>query len=73
MKLLFLKVSENYLGLCINTYYDNDSYFIYVLKMEYVSKINTFGLKMMVKSGLENIFLRSLHAQSLFRKILFTS
>ena len=30
---------------------------VYVLKMEYVSKINIFGLKMMVKSGLEkNIF-----------------
>ena len=26
----------------------------YLLKMEYVSKINIFGLKMMVKSGLEN-------------------
>ena len=30
---------------------------VYVLKMEYVSKINIFGLNMMVKSGLEKIFL----------------
>ena len=29
---------------------------VYVLKMEYVSKINIFGLKIMVKSGLENFF-----------------
>ena len=35
--------------------------------MEYVSKINIFGLKMMVKSGLEKIFLKFLHAQSLFQ------
>ena len=37
---------------------------VYVLKMEYVSKINIFGLKMMVKSGLEKIFLKFLHAHS---------
>ena len=30
--------------------------------MEYVYKINIFGLKMMVKSGLENIFLKFFHA-----------
>ena len=29
---------------------------VYVLKMEYVYKINIFGLKMMMKSGLEKIF-----------------
>ena len=44
----------------------------YVLKMEYVSKIGSakiyrFGLKMMVKSGLEKIFLKFLHAQGLFQ------
>ena len=50
----------------LNTKYDTDSYFVHVLKMEYVSKINVFGLKMMVKSGLEKIFLKFLHAQSLF-------
>ena len=31
---------------------------VYVLKMEYVFKINIFGLKMMVKSGLQKIFLK---------------
>ena len=40
---------------------------VYVLKMEYVSKINIFGLNMMVKSGLEKIFLKFLHAQGLFQ------
>ena len=29
---------------------------VYVLEMEYVSKINIFGRKMMVKSGLEFFF-----------------
>ena len=41
--------------------------------MKYVTKINTFGSKMMMKSGLEKIFLKFLHAQSLFWKIFFTS
>ena len=36
----------------------------YLLKMEYVSKINIFGLKIMVKNGLEKILMKSLHAQS---------
>ena len=30
---------------------------VHVLKMEYVSKINIFGLNMMVKSGLEKLSL----------------
>ena len=34
--------------------------------MEYVSKINIFGLKMMVKSGLEKNILKFLQAQSYF-------
>ena len=59
-----------YSGLTPNV---TDSYLVYVLKMEYVYKINIFGLKMMVKSGLEKIFLKFLHAQSLFQKIFFTS
>ena len=34
-----------------------NSNLVYVPKMEYVHKVNIFGLKMMVKSGLEkNIF-----------------
>ena len=40
---------------------------IYVLKMEYVPKINIFGLNMMVTSGLEKIFLKFLNAQGLFQ------
>ena len=46
---------------------------VYVLKMEYVSEINIFGLKMMVKSGLEKIFLKSLYEQGLFQTPWFTS
>ena len=46
---------------------------VYVLKMEYVSKINVLGLNMMVKSGVEKIFLKFLHAQAIFRLILFIS
>ena len=34
--------------------------------MEYVSKINIFDLKMMVKSGLEKNILKFLHAQNDF-------
>ena len=46
---------------------------VYILKMEYVSKINIFGLKMMMKSGLEKIFLKFLHAQGLFQTSWFIS
>ena len=51
--------------------YATDLYLVYILKKEYVPKTDTYGLKMMVKSGLEKIFLTSLNAQSLFRKIFF--
>ena len=37
--------------------YLTDSYIGFTLKMESVSKNTIFGLKMMVKSGLENLFL----------------
>jgi len=43
---------------------------VYPFKMEYVSKITIFGLKMMVKSGLEKIFLKFLHAQAIFFQII---
>ena len=47
---------------------------VYVLKIEYVPKIDIFGLKMMVKSGLERIFLKFLHVKAIFFKfILLTS
>ena len=50
----------------INTSYLTDSYIIFTLKMESVSKNTIFGLKMMVKSGLEKIFLKFLHAGDYF-------
>ena len=46
----------------LKTSYLTDSYIIFTLKMESVSKNTLFGLKMMVKSGLEFFFLKSLHA-----------
>ena len=46
--------------------YLTDSYIVYTLKMESVSKVTIFGLKMMVKSGLEKIFLKFLHAGDYF-------
>ena len=45
----------------LNTSYLTDSYIVFTLKMESVSKNFIFGLKMMVKSGLEKIFLKFLH------------
>ena len=50
-----------------NKQYMRNPDMVYVLKMEYVSKINIFGLKLMVKSGLEKIFLKFLHAQDPFQ------
>ena len=52
-----------YSGLTPNV---TDSYLVYVLKMEYVYKINIFGLKMMVKSGLGKIFLKFLPEEAVF-------
>ena len=45
----------------INTSYLTDSYIGFTLKIESVSKNTFFGLKMMVKSGLEKNILKSLH------------
>ena len=50
----------------INTSYLTDSDIIFTLKMESVSKNTIFGLKMMVKSGLEKIFFKFLHAGDYF-------
>ena len=50
----------------LNSSYLTDSYIVFTLKMESVSKITIFGLKMMVKSGLEKIFLKFLHAEAIF-------
>ena len=49
-----------------NTSYLTDSNIIFTLKMESVSKITIFGLKMMMKSGLDKIFLKFLHAVTIF-------
>ena len=46
---------------------------VYILKVEYVYKINVFGQKMMMKSGLEKIFSKFLHVQSLFQTVFFTT
>ena len=53
------------------TQYMRNPDMVYVVKMEYVSKINIFGLKIMGKSGLEKTFMKFLHSQSLVRKIFF--
>ena len=45
----------------LNTSYLTDSYIGFTRKMESVSKNTIFGLKMMVKSGLEKSILKSLH------------
>ena len=47
----------------LNTSYLTESYIVFTLKMESLSKNTIFGLKMMVKSGLEKIFLIFLHAE----------
>ena len=43
---------------CTNNKYVTDSYFVYLLKMEYASKINIFDLKMMMKSEKSNCTLK---------------
>ena len=53
-------------GQHFNMSYLTDSYIVFTLKMESVSKNTIFGLKMMVKSGLEKIFLKFLHAGDYF-------
>ena len=42
-------------------YYLTDSNIGFTLKIESVTKNTIFGLKMMVKSGVEKFFLKSLH------------
>ena len=54
------------LGQVLNTSYLTDSYIVFTLKMESVSVITIFGLNMMVKSGLEKIFLKFFHAEAIF-------
>ena len=54
--------TSKYKSLFLNTSYLTDSGIVFTLKMESVSKMTFFGLKMMVKSGLEKIILKFLHA-----------
>ena len=65
------KLTDLYFCPILRPSYATDSYL--VLNVEYVSKIIIFGLKTMVKSGVEKMFLKFLHAQSLFGKIQTTN
>ena len=49
----------------LNTSYLIDSYIVFALKIESVSKNTIFGLKKMVKSSLEKIFLKFFHAEAI--------
>ena len=53
-------------GLTPNTEYATDSTLVCPVKMEYGPENNVFVLKMMMKSGLEKIILKFLHAQAVF-------
>ena len=50
----------------LNTQYMTNSTLVCPVKIEYVTKNNIFGLKMMMKSGLEKIILKFFHAQAIF-------
>ena len=54
----------------INTSYFTDSNIVFTLKMESVTKNIIFGLKMMVKSGLEKLILKSFHAVILITELV---
>ena len=60
-------------GRVLNTHYMRNSTIIYQFKMEYESKINIFGLKMIIKSGQEKKYFEILPSSKLFWKIFFTS
>ena len=51
---------------CLNVQYIGNSTILCPFKMEYGPEIDTFVLKMMMKSGLEKIILKFIDAQSLF-------
>ena len=54
-----------------NTLHTTFEKFNHRLRAQNVSKTNIFGLKMMVKSGLEKKKIKFLHAQSLFLENIF--
>ena len=41
---------------------------VHPVKMEYGWNFNIFGLKMMVKSGVEKFYCKFLHAQAIFKQ-----
>ena len=55
---LFSSLKRKYSFYFFNTSYLTDSYIVFTLKMESVSKNTIFGLKMMVRSGLEKFNLK---------------
>ena len=64
LKLYYIGVINSMVEL--NTSYLTDSDIMFTLKMESQPKNTIFGLKMMVKSGLEKIFFKFLHAGDYF-------
>ena len=64
---------KNRKSLRLNTQYATDSTLLCPVKMEYGPENNIFVQKMLMKSGLEKITLKVLHAQSLFWKFFLTS
>ena len=65
-----LKISSEIKQPLLNTQYMTNSTLVYPVKMEYVSKINIFGLKMLVKNGLKKPILKFFHAQFFLLKSL---
>ena len=57
----------------LNVQYMRNSTIVYWLKMDYVSKITIFALKMMMKSGLEKILLKFLYAHYGMAQFIFTN
>ena len=62
----FILTSKIFPELPLNMSSLTDSYIVFTLKMKSVSEITIFGIKMMMKSGLEKIFLKFLHAEATF-------
>ena len=68
-EVIFVKGSHysiNYLVLRLKTQYGCCSTIVFTLKMESVSKITIFGVKLVVRIGLGKIFLKFLHAGNYF-------
>ena len=69
---MFLSSSALFYFIILNTQYMTNSTLVFPVKMEYVTKINIFGLKMMMKSGLEKIILKFFHALTDYHVISIT-